>query len=362
MYRDLKMAFFADEGLRCVFHNVVVKVESLRTKYPGGLKAFVNKYSAFCNRDLAVDCSMNSYDLDETIMDIQNNGLVFMTDYVCLDATDWSEGIGRERGIPESRPVDLKVPWLKAHTHKGGTVIQFVANPMVPEIQDSTEKKKTAEEAKKEMLKEERLARDSGAPKKTQDQPLPRKEECEVLYYGRFEGDDEIIFLPKELVDYNIKIHKAMDKAANLTWGEVKKRFPEIWSLLEECELPTFEEWLEEREPQGGMEGERLQVLASARNEYENLTKWQRMPFPDEQFDTDVILESYPNLQYPHSGCWHWIPSEITNKFGRVDEGFDVDAYVTFHAKDLRKVIRAFRKHGYICRRNDSKIEAASGD
>ena len=81
----------------------------------------------------------------------------------------------------------------------------------------------------------------------------------------------------------------------------------------------------------------------------------------EEPFESDVILEHDPSLRSPYDGSEMWIPFEITAEFGDVQGGFDLDGYVTFKAEDARKVTRAFRKHGFLCRRNDRLVEKACG-
>jgi hypothetical protein len=199
------------------------------------------------------------------------------------------------------------------------------------------------------------------AQKRDPENAMPPKE-CELLYYGTLFDDDEIVFLPKELVDDNIKAHQAMNQACTegLTWGHVINRYPELWTMLEELDLPYFGDWLEEQE-QSTTKNEKLHVLTSPKTQYMNLSKWDRMPLPEEPFDPQVIIEHYPSLEAPHSGSGAYIPWEIRDEYGTEQNGFFIDAYVTFQKKGLRKVIHALGRHGFICRRDQSKIDAARG-
>jgi len=205
-------------------------------------------------------------------------------------------------------------------------------------------------------------------PSKPPKPVLPRKEECEVLYYGRFSDEETFIFIEKDLAEHNAKIHTAMSKAtdAGLTWGEFRERYPDvfkgIWKVLEECELMTFDEWLEEsRKGRRGQAQSQPEGPPPSKEGYMKTSKWDRMPLMEERFDSRVILEHAPLLEAPHDGLAQRLPQEIIDEFGTVEGGFSIDEYVTFKKKDLERVRQSFRKHGYLCKRNDRLIEKARG-
>jgi len=199
---------------------------------------------------------------------------------------------------------------------------------------------------------------------------IPPKEECQILYYGRYIDDDTIIFIEKERAEYNAEIHTAMAKAekAGLTWGEFKEKHPKVfnkvWGILECSGLMTLDEWLKDRTKEKGRRRKapsQVQETPPSKEEYMKTNRWERMPLPEEPFNGEVLLEYAPSLAAPYDGCEMWIPTEITDEFGEVQVGFSVDAYVTFKAEDAKKVTRAFRKHGYLCRRNDRLVEKSMG-
>lgn len=198
----------------------------------------------------------------------------------------------------------------------------------------------------------------------------PPKEERNVLYYGQFIDDDTVIFLEKERAEHNAEIHTAMDKArkAGQTWGEFREKHPkvfkEVWGVLERSGLTTFDEWLKERTKRRGRRRQapaQAQETTALRDEYIQISRWQRMPLPEEPFDSEVILEHAPSLAAPYDGSEMWIPTEIIDEFGDVQGGFDLDGYVTFKAEDAEKVAWAFRRHGYVCTRNDRLVEKSMG-
>jgi hypothetical protein len=369
MYRDMRPVFKADDEIRCVHCNVIARMDSLRSKYPGGVKAFVEGRAAHCNRHLAVVCSMGPEDLDGVVKELMDFGFVNLEDYICY--TD--ECIRFGFGPAPSYPVDLPVDWLEARElARGGTLFRFVEQSSGRKRKSETDENRDAYRSEKDTAPEEEefplseeepqevvKARDALA-----NEQVPPKEECEVLYYGVFFGEDIIIFLQKRLADESAKIHGAMEKARNagLTWGEVRRKHRKLWRLLLDCELETFEEWLEEIDEKTDKRKQKhLQVVVSPRDEYMKTSKWHRMPLPEEPFDPQVLTELYPFLEAPYGGSDDWIPNEIIDEFGTVEEGFCVAAYVMFQAKDLKEVIRALRKHGYLCRESQRKIDNACG-
>jgi hypothetical protein len=127
--------------------------------------------------------------------------------------------------------------------------------------------------------------------------------------------------------------------------------------------LTTFEEWLKDRTKEKGRRRKapsQVQETPPSKEEYMKTNRWERMPLMEEPFDGQVILEHDPSLAAPYDGSEMWIPTEITDEFGTVQAGFFV-AYVTFDAKDVKQLTRAFRKHGYLCRKNDRLVEKARG-
>jgi hypothetical protein len=123
-----KPVFDSDEEIRCVFITLVVKVESLRKKYRGGIGKFLERYGARCNRKLAYLCTMGGEDLDEPIMDLQMNGLTFGDDFICFDAANRALGIELTKDFDKdvSENISFPVEWLRGRVHKGGILVSFV--------------------------------------------------------------------------------------------------------------------------------------------------------------------------------------------------------------------------------------------
>ena len=90
-----------------MFFTLATRVETLRQKYRGGLRAFVEKHNALCNKKLALLCQMAARYLDKAVSDLENNGLVYGEDFVCFDATTIATF------YDQGQEVNLDVNWLK---------------------------------------------------------------------------------------------------------------------------------------------------------------------------------------------------------------------------------------------------------
>ena len=115
----LYVAHDSSEKIRCSFFTVVIRNKALTQKYNGGLKGFMNKHSARCNNDIAVDCYMGG-DIEDTIKDLTQNGLTIDEDFTVFDAESFCMELIMDRDNPKIRhTVELGVGWLKAQFVKG---------------------------------------------------------------------------------------------------------------------------------------------------------------------------------------------------------------------------------------------------
>ncbi len=127
MYEDLALRFNSEEHIRCVFHTLVIRMDSLKDKYKGGVRTFVEKHAPICNRKLAVTCAMGGEDLEGVIKDMVECGLIGQEDFACFDAM--SEAMGYELmksgGESPERDVTFVINWLKGYIHKGGVNVYW---------------------------------------------------------------------------------------------------------------------------------------------------------------------------------------------------------------------------------------------
>ena len=124
-YAQPQLLFEAEKEIRCAFLSLVIKTDALRRKYGGGVRAFVEKYQARCNRDLVVLCSMGPEELNDPLHDIEQSGLDGEEDFAVFDAFQKALGIemARERGMEEE--VRFSTRWLKGFVQRGGVVVHF---------------------------------------------------------------------------------------------------------------------------------------------------------------------------------------------------------------------------------------------
>jgi hypothetical protein len=124
-YAPPHLLFESEKEVRCAFFSLVIKTGALRRKYEGGVRAFVERYHARCNRDLVFLCAMSSDDLSEPILDLESSGLNGKDDFACFDAASQAIGLemGRKMGSEEGPEVKFPIPWLKGYVQKGGVMV-----------------------------------------------------------------------------------------------------------------------------------------------------------------------------------------------------------------------------------------------
>jgi len=128
MYPNLRVIYDSEKPVRCVFYTLVVKTESLRQKYEGGIAAFVNRYQPQCCKGLAVLCAMGTEDLYEPIEDLERSGLVGKEDFACFDASSLALGVEVMSRRRHEIGLDVKLPlqWLKGYAKDGGVEVYLV--------------------------------------------------------------------------------------------------------------------------------------------------------------------------------------------------------------------------------------------
>ena len=122
-----KLTFDSREEIRCVFLTLIVKAGSLRKKYKKGVRAFLERYGARCNRNLAYLFAMGGEDFDEPVMDLERSGLTHGDDFVCFDAAMrlLSITMMKEFDKTVSEEVTFPVDWLRGRIHKGNMLVSF---------------------------------------------------------------------------------------------------------------------------------------------------------------------------------------------------------------------------------------------
>lgn len=62
---DLFPIFKREPFIYVVHHAIVLKIESVRARYPGGMKRFADDHGSYFTHELAAICSMSAQDMDE---------------------------------------------------------------------------------------------------------------------------------------------------------------------------------------------------------------------------------------------------------------------------------------------------------
>jgi len=114
-----KSIFNPRKEVHCKFFTLIIQNEALEVKYKGGLKAFIDKYLCEYNNDLTTMTAMASYDLDETINDIEESGLTYGDEFIMLDAFSITD---------DNSVIELGISWLKAYHLDGGIVVYTSVN------------------------------------------------------------------------------------------------------------------------------------------------------------------------------------------------------------------------------------------
>jgi hypothetical protein len=121
------LLFESEARMRCAFYSLVIKTGALRRKYEGGMRAFVEKYQARCNRDLVALCSMGPEELNDPLHDIEESGLEGEEDFVVFDAFREAIGIemAREHGTEVGEEVRFSARWLRGFVQKSGVMVHL---------------------------------------------------------------------------------------------------------------------------------------------------------------------------------------------------------------------------------------------
>ena len=114
----LYIAHRAKRKIAVAFYTIVVRNQAIDAKYPGGMAAFVEKQGPFCNRDIAVCCSMCE-EIDEVYQDLVENGLNRREDFAYFDAA-------RETMfMKEDQIIESHVPWMRCAYRGGRTFVWY---------------------------------------------------------------------------------------------------------------------------------------------------------------------------------------------------------------------------------------------
>ena len=83
---DIYPVFAAQDYIKVVFSSLIVKMDSLKAKYPGGVQPFAKEFGACCTRDLAAICMMSGEYLEKPTQKLLGLGFEWDTDMAAFDA------------------------------------------------------------------------------------------------------------------------------------------------------------------------------------------------------------------------------------------------------------------------------------
>jgi hypothetical protein len=99
----------------------VVRIDALAEKYPGGIKAFVERYKPRCNNNLAVFCAMGGNDLEPLFQDLEQHGFD-RSDAVFFDAARYLLGAD---ATGDYHDIGFQTPWLKGRCSSEGFYVWY---------------------------------------------------------------------------------------------------------------------------------------------------------------------------------------------------------------------------------------------
>jgi hypothetical protein len=113
---NLYMVYEDSRSIKCIFYTVVIRNEALSEKYPGGIKAFVERYAPRSNNEITVTVHMGG-DFEEVVEDLLNQGLEYDSDFTCFDAARYLIGADIIEGYQD---IGFNSPWLQGtYSDKG---------------------------------------------------------------------------------------------------------------------------------------------------------------------------------------------------------------------------------------------------
>lgn len=113
--------------LQIAFITVVIRNSSVTAKYPGGIRAYCEKYRTMSNNQISVSCSMGD-EVDEVYMDLKRCGLKQGGDFTALDVGELVMEIEMDKlhlGVSKPRYIAIGVPWLKCRYTSDGIFVRY---------------------------------------------------------------------------------------------------------------------------------------------------------------------------------------------------------------------------------------------
>jgi hypothetical protein len=119
-YSDSIVDYNANSEIVCCFYTLVIRVDALDEKYPGGHLAFLLNHQGWSNEDLLAVFHMGP-ERQKVIKDLKQCGLVEVVDWIHLDEDDvsWSWNMFN---------FETKASWLKGRYKKGNIFVRYTGD------------------------------------------------------------------------------------------------------------------------------------------------------------------------------------------------------------------------------------------
>jgi hypothetical protein len=103
------------DEIGCLACTLVARVEAVESRWPGGLKAYLERYGGFFNRNLVVQCRMN-LDFEEQLVGLAEYGLEIVRDFTLFDAGQYIQ-------TDSESPLELPAAWLAGYYKNGHVMV-----------------------------------------------------------------------------------------------------------------------------------------------------------------------------------------------------------------------------------------------
>lgn len=118
-FSDSTVSYSPTDEIVCCFYTLVIRVDALDEKYPGGHMAFLLAHQGWSNENLLAVFQMGTA-LRKILKDLEQYKLIEVVDWVHLDEDDvtWSWNMFS---------FETEAAWLKGRYKKGNIYVRYVA-------------------------------------------------------------------------------------------------------------------------------------------------------------------------------------------------------------------------------------------
>jgi hypothetical protein len=122
--QDLYVVYDGKDTIKCAFFTIVIRNEALTEKYPGGIKAFIEKHGAKCNNEIAVTCHMGD-GANDVLNDLIGYGFSKVSDFLSFDAASYILEFSMLKSNKGHLDIGFEAPWLKGQCIEDGAVVWY---------------------------------------------------------------------------------------------------------------------------------------------------------------------------------------------------------------------------------------------